>query len=94
MAFLPNLPVKLWLYLAAVVAVLFFVTWSYTYTYNEGKKAERIEQLKADVEAYKKREGIENEVHDMDNSRICIELGGLPDECNELRRMEAATQGK
>lgn len=62
---------------------------AYLPVYHMGKSAgrheARVDQLEADVEAYAKREGIEDEVDGMDRYRICLDLGGLPDECERLR---------
>lgn len=77
--------------LVGIVAALALLTWSHTHAYRAGKAAERLDRLKSDIEAYQKREGIENEVDGMDRVRICAELGGLPDDCAQLvRRVEEA----
>lgn len=77
--------------LIGIVAALALLTWSHTHAYRAGKAAERLDRLKSDIEAYQKREGIENEVDGMDRVRICAELGGLPDDCAQLvRRVEEA----
>lgn len=78
-----------------IVAASIFLTWSHLATYRAGKDAERLARLQSDIEAYQKREGIENEVDGMDRVRICAELGGLPDECAQLvRGMEEAAGGE
>lgn len=81
--------------LIGIVAVLALLTWSHTHAYRAGKAAERLGRLQADIEAYQKREGIENEVDGMDRVRICAELGGLPDDCAQLvRRVEETAAGE
>lgn len=66
----------------------------YFYGKAEGRHAARVDQLEADVEAYAKREGIEDEVDGMDRYRICLDLGGLPDECERLRGVAEAAGGE
>lgn len=81
--------------MVGIVAALALLTWSHTHAYRAGKTAERLDRLKTDIEAYQKREGIENEVDGMDRVRICAELGGLPDDCAQLvRRVEEAAAGE
>lgn len=53
--------------------------------YYKGRADGRQAQLRATVEAYKKREGIDDEVHGMGDIALCLELGGLRDECAKLR---------
>lgn len=64
--------------------------------YLWGRSAERaagrIEQLKATIEAVEKRENIDEDVASADRYQLCISLGGLRDQCNELRRMEEAAK--
>src|SRR5690606_16498749 len=88
------MPLRLWAALAGVVAVLGLLTWSHLNAYQAGRDAERVARLKADVEAYQKREGIENEVTDMDRVRICLELGGVQSDCEQLRRMAQTSSGE
>jgi len=85
---------RLWAGLAAIVAVAGFLTWSHLHAYRAGKQAERVARLEADVKAYEKREGIDHEVVGMDRYRICLELGGVPDDCGQLRGLEEATHGE
>jgi hypothetical protein len=56
--------------------------------YMKGREAGKVEQLKDSVEAYKNRNEINNEVNNLDDIALCIALGGLPDECNELRGLD------
>ena len=57
--------------------------------YWKGKASGRVEALQGTIEAYKAREGIDHEISGWDRVRLCIELGGLRDECEQLRGMEA-----
>lgn len=78
----------------SIVAALGLLTWSHTHAYRAGKAAERLESLQSDIEAYQKREGIENEVGGMDRYRICLELGGMQSDCEQLRGLEEAAAGE
>lgn len=66
----------------------------YVYGKREGRQAERVAQLEADVNAYVKRKGIEDEVDGMDRYRVCVDVGGLPDECERLRGVDEAAHGE
>lgn len=66
----------------------------YLYGKRDGRQAERVAQLEADVNAFVKRKGIDHEVDGMDRYRICIDLRGLPDECERLRGVDEAAGGE
>lgn len=57
--------------------------------YVKGKVSGRVAALADTVEAYQKREGIDHEISGWDRVRLCVELGGLRDECEQLRGLEA-----
>lgn len=61
---------------------------------HQGRQEAAVERLQADVNAYVKREGIDHEVDDLDRYGICLDVGGLPDDCERLRRVEEAAQGE
>lgn len=77
-----------------IVVALGLLTWSHTHAYRAGRDAERLDRLHADIEAYQKREGIENEVDGMDRYSVCISLGGMQSDCEQLRRVEEAAAGE
>lgn len=56
--------------------------------YYKGRSAGRVEALQATVKAYQKREGIDDAVGSMDDVRLCLQLGGMRHECEQLRGME------
>ena len=58
--------------------------------YLKGKEAGRVEQLKDSVTAYETREGIDNDTNALARAAVCRRLGGLPEQCDELRGMEEA----
>lgn len=72
----------------AIVVALGLLTFSHRFAYQTGKDAERLSRLKADVEAYQKREGIDHEVDGLDRYRVCLELGGMQSDCEQLRGLE------
>lgn len=79
-----------WLRIGTVLACLGALAWSHSWAYRSGAQSERVARLEADVDAYRKREGIDHEVDGMERYSICIDLGGLPDDCEQLRRVDEA----
>ncbi len=61
---------------------------------HNGRQQAAVARLQADVDAYVKREGIDHEVDGMERYRICLDLGGLPNDCEQLRGVEETTEGK
>jgi hypothetical protein len=61
---------------------------------HDGDQQAKVSRLEADVDAYVKREGIDHEVDGMERYRICLDLGGLPNDCEQLRGVEETTEGK
>jgi len=61
---------------------------------HDGRAAGRVDQLADTVAAYAKRQEIDHAVADLDAYRLCLELGGLPDQCDQLRRMATAAKGE
>lgn len=70
---------------AVILAVFYLGQWK---GHNDGK----IEQLKDSVEAVQTRESIDSTINNSDDYAVCIALGGLPDDCRALRRMEEAAK--
>lgn len=85
-----------WLQIGAGAALGILVTCVPVYMYGkvQGRHEAEIAQLRATVEAHIKREGVDNEVSAMDKYAICVDLGGLPAECDELRRLEESTEAE
>lgn len=78
-----------WLYrlaAAALVCVAMFAG-----GYMKGKADGRVAVLRDTVKAYQKRGDVDAKVRNMDAVALCVELGGLPDECGELRGMGSDT---
>lgn len=52
--------------------------------YSSGHKAGRVSQLKDTVAAYDRRIGIDGNKNGLGRVDLCLELGGLHDECQQL----------
>lgn len=74
--------------------VVLMIIGSYWYVYHLGYSAAQTDTLKASVEAYKKRGGIDEDVKNLGDYQLCLELGGLPSDCEQLRRVVPSTQDK
>lgn len=74
-----------------VAAAIFVMAVAGGAIYYKGRADGQKAQLRATVEAYRKREGIDNEVHGMGDIALCIELGGLRDQCEQQLRGLAET---
>jgi hypothetical protein len=79
---------RLYLWLGMAGAGVAVIGAALAFGYYQGRTAGRVEALQDSVEAYQKRERIDDEIGSMDDVRLCLQLGGLPDECNELGRLE------
>jgi hypothetical protein len=71
--------------MAAVIAAVFAAG------YVKGKSDGRVAALKDTVAAYQKRGDVDATVRNMDAVDLCVELGGLPDECAGLRGLASDT---
>lgn len=60
----------------------------------EGRQLERQAVIQRSIQAYQKRERIDHDVSGLDAARLCRELGGLPDQCDELRRLDEAAEAE
>ena len=56
--------------------------------YQKGRSDGRISQLKDTVQAHENRKVIDQTVGGLNGYDLCRQLGGLPDECAELRGVE------
>lgn len=60
----------------------------YLYGKAEGRQQAAVDALEASVKAYKERNDENAAVEALDPFGLCVELGGLPDDCRaELRRL-------
>jgi hypothetical protein len=62
--------------------------------YIKGRSDGKLRQMKDTVEAVQNRGVINNEVSKLGDYSLCLRLGGMPDDCAQLRGMDAAPQGK
>lgn len=62
--------------------------------YQKGRSDGRISQLKATVQAHENRKSIDQAVDDLNGYDLCRDIGGLPDECAELRGLDQAAEGQ
>lgn len=70
-----------------VVAAL-IVGGAYTYGKAVGRQGAAVEALEKQVQAYKDRNDENAAVEALDPVALCIDLGGVPDDCRaELRRL-------
>lgn len=74
---------------AAMICVALFLG-----GYAKGRSDGRVEVLKDTVKAYQKRNDVDATVKNMDAAALCVELGGLLDECEQLRGLDAAAEGQ
>ena len=75
--------------LIAAIAVGLFLA-----GYAKGRHDGKVEQLRDSVEAYQKRGKINNETDALDSRALCLRLGGVRDDCDELRRMEQTAESE
>jgi hypothetical protein len=78
----------------AFVLAVALIAGLYTFGYSSGRAAGRVEQLRDSVKAYEKRMGIDDDTNNLGRVDLCIELGGLRDECQQLRGLDAAAKGQ
>lgn len=80
------------LYMA--IAGLAFLGLVFGAGYWKGNTDGRVRVLADTVKAHQKREGIDDAIGSLDDVSLCIELGGVPDECAQLRGLEETAEGK
>ena len=78
------MPLRLWLAMGGVVAVMLAATWVVTAAYQHGRQAERAATLSRSVEIMRQRSAVDDQIRTMDSAALCRALGGLPDECDGL----------
>lgn len=73
---------------AGIVAAVFL------YGKHVGETNGRVRQLEATVAAEKDRKNVDATVRNLDDYGLCIRAGGLPNDCQQLRGLDAAAEGK
>ncbi|MGU3398542.1 hypothetical protein ACLBWS_02150 [Brucellaceae bacterium D45D] len=89
MGFLSLIPTWLKRFLAAVLAAFLFLGAGYTYGTMKERQRAALAAAQATAKAIEKRADIDETIIGMDAYRLCIELGGLREQCEQLRRVEA-----
>lgn len=64
-----------------IVAAALLATWAINAAYQAGRTAERTAILNRSVEILRERSRTDEAIHDMSPRDLCLELGGLPDDC-------------
>jgi len=75
--------------LAALVAAFLLLAGGYTAGTIKERQRAALAAAEATAKAIQKRANIDEKIIGMDAVALCNELGGLPEQCNELRRVEA-----
>ncbi|TIL53768.1 hypothetical protein [Mesorhizobium sp.] len=66
----------------------------YAWAYSSGRAAGRVEQLQDSVAAYEKRMGIDDDTNSLGRVDLCVELGGVRVDCEQLRRLDPAAEAE
>lgn len=69
--------------IGGAVSGLFF----YVLGVHDGKQQAALKAAQAVTQAIQNRVGINERIDNMDSIALCIELGGLRDQCEQLRRL-------
>ena len=69
--------------IGGAVSGLFF----YALGIHEGKQQAALKAAQAVSQAIQNRAGINETINNMDGFALCVELGGLRDQCEQLRRL-------
>lgn len=75
--------------LAAVLAAFLLLAGGYVAGTIKERQRTALAAAEATAKAIQKRANIDEKIIGMDAVALCNELGGLPEQCNELRRVEA-----
>lgn len=89
MTFLALIPNWLKYSLAALVAAFLLLAVGNLYGTMKERQRAAVAAAEATAKAIQKRADIDEEVINMDARRLCLELGGLREQCDELRGLEA-----
>lgn len=75
-------------YLLIFAAGASVVTGVYFYGYSAGMRDGRVEQLEKSIQAEKDRKNVDQDIAGLDDYDLCIRVGGLPDDCGQLRGVD------
>ncbi|WP_273728096.1 hypothetical protein [Brucella gallinifaecis] len=88
-AILAVIPNWLKIVTAAVLAAFLCLAAGYVAGTIKERQRSALAATEATAKAIQKRADIDEEVINMDAHRLCLELGGLREQCDELRRLGA-----
>ncbi|SBW13441.1 putative membrane protein [Brucella sp. 10RB9215] len=74
--------------LAALVAAFLLVAGGYVIGTIKERQRAALAAVEATARAIQKRAGVNEKIIGMDSYRLCLELGGLQPDCEQLRWME------
>ncbi|WP_010660186.1 hypothetical protein [Brucella anthropi] len=74
--------------LAAVLAAFLLLACGYAAGTIKERQRAAVAAAEATAKAIQKRAKIDEKIIGMDAVALCLELGGVPEQCNELRGME------
>lgn len=78
--------IKIYLIAAGIAVAAAFIIAGLIY--RAGKTSTEIDTLKDTVKAHETSDRISSEVDEMGLVARCLELGGMPDKCDELRGLD------
>lgn len=83
-----------WLqFAAASLVAASLASWGfYQLGKREGRQQAAVATMEATIRAFEKRQEIDHEVDSADLVDICVELGGLPGDCEQLRRLDRSPE--
>ncbi len=82
------IPNGLKLSFAAVLAAFLFLGAGYTYGTMKERRRAALAAAEATAKAIERRTDIDETIISMDAYRLCLELGGVREQCEQLRRVE------
>jgi hypothetical protein len=77
-----------------IIAAVAAIAAAFSFGYYRGINAGRVAQLKDTVAAYETRSEIDTKTSNLGGYTLCRALGGMHDQCNELRGMDETPASK
>lgn len=71
--------------IGAIMGGAIFGSLLYVFGYSDGKNDAELKTAQAVTRAIQNRAGINTTINNMDSIALCVELGGLRDQCEQLR---------
>jgi hypothetical protein len=84
---------RIWLPVLALGGLFVWHSRAVSEAETRGRKAGQLDQLQATVKAHELRKGVNDDVSRLSYSDLCAALGGLPDQCRQLRGLGPAAAG-